>query len=394
MPWPLFVWESGAWLHPVSYVMASQKTGFSLALLGMVAVVGVFLITAFNHMSTTSPMVSRLVNGRVPVEAQSITRVEFDEVVGASGFIQPATTISYISPFLAGVREVPVDLGTVVRKGDLLVQFDDREFQAAVEGSLERLEAAGMILEMQELQLDRMRQLLDEGLASKRDVQSAVEGLAEAKLRVANAREGLVQARVNLERTRIVAPMNGIVLDRTVNPNEITEKNQKLLLLGSLNVLTLVVSVGEDKIGSVALGQTASVQCDALPGQQFEGIIVKIDPSSDPGSRVFSAYVQIENSNLRLRPGLSGFARISRSRKVLAIPSMALINPLGDRAFAFVVDTQGRAQLHEIKIGTATERLREVLSGVEAGQVVVTAGHHRLQDGDPVRVNPATAQPE
>jgi len=365
-----------------------RNTSFPLALLGMVAVVGIVLVTSFNHMSSTSPSFSRMVNGRVPVEAERITVVELREVVGAAGVIQPSSTVAYIAPFLGRVTHVPVDLGTVVRKGDLLVQFDEREFRAAADSALERIEAGAVIVEMTQRQVGRLRGLHDDDLISDRELQNSLRELAETRIQQAHAREDLVRARVNLERTRILAPMSGIVLERLVNPDEIVEKNQRMLALGSLDQVTLVAQVGEDKIGTIALGQTAAVTCDALPGVEFAGRIAKIDPSADPQSRVFSAYIRMDNPGLRLRPGMTGFARIQRSRRVLAVPSMALVNPLGDRATAFVIDQALRATQREVKIGGGGERMREVLDGLEEGQLVVTAGHHRLQDGDFVTLHP------
>ena len=136
---------------------------------------------------------------------------------------------------------------------------------------------------------------------------------------------------------------------------------------------------------AIQLGMAAEVTFPAFPGEVFPGKIVKIDPNIDPVTRTFTAYVEVKNDDFRLKPGLSGFARIRRSLKdVLAIPSIAIMNPSGEQASVFVVDGTGHANQRKVKTGSIVNAMTEITSGLQAGENVVTVGQLYLKENDKV----------
>ena len=124
---------------------------------------------------------------------------------------------------------------------------------------------------------------------------------------------------------------------------------------------------------------------------QWLAQVVKIDPNIDPVTRAFTAYVEIKNDDFRLKPGLSGFARIRRSAEnVMAVPSIAIMNPSGEQASVFVVDDSDHATMRKIRPGIVVDAMTEVRDGLKEGEKVVTVGQLYLNNNDKVR---ATERP-
>jgi membrane fusion protein (multidrug efflux system) len=137
----------------------------------------------------------------------------------------------------------------------------------------------------------------------------------------------------------------------------------------------------------------AETSFPAFAGEVFGGKVVKVDPNIDPITRTFTAYVEIRNPDLRLKPGLSGFTRIHRiAQGSIAVPSVALINPTGDQASVFVVDRDGLAHLRKVRSGIVVNAMTEILDGLREGEQVVTVGQLYLRDNDKVHATPRSKQ--
>ena len=350
--------------------------------LGLTA--GIFLFKAFNHMVLTDPKKARWVNAAMPVETALAQSISLEEVIGASGEVQQIATVSLTANVDSRVLEIPVDLGSIVQNGDLLIRWEDRLLRAALESSNKRLQKSDILLRHTIHQLDRLATLEAEGLGSLVEVEEAEIQVAEAREEQATAKAELIQAEIKLEYTELRSPVGGVVLGRMVNPGETTSADQFLITIGELDHILMVAYVGEEKIGSVHLGQKAEVSYDAYPGEPFTGEIVKIDPKTDLETRSFKAFIKISNPGLRLKPGLSGFSRIHRQKNTLAIPSTALINPVVERSTVFIVGPDGRAHLREVRVGLIAKGMTEILEGLKEGDEVVTVGQMHLKENDSV----------
>jgi membrane fusion protein (multidrug efflux system) len=273
------------------------------------------------------------------------------------------------------VTSVPVDLGDVVRKGDLLAALDDRVFVAGVE-------AAKVASDHADKQVVRMETLEDRGYGAASDTELA-RNVATAAAQV------VVQSQIDLENTKIVAPVGSVILTRTVNPGEVTNMQEEVFELGPIEQVYMVAEVPTDKTGFVTLGMAAEVSIDSFPGEIFKGEVVKMDAVASATTRTFSAYIRIKNPGLRLKPGVTGYARLERSHSTLAVPSVAILNPVGDRATLFVVDGAGRARIREVRPGLMADGMTEILDGLQEGEKVVTVGQLELHEGDRVAINRA-----
>ncbi|MEK6684571.1 MAG: efflux RND transporter periplasmic adaptor subunit [Nitrospirota bacterium] len=350
---------------------------------GLIVVFALF--QAARHMIRTDPQKARLLNTAMPVETAPARVAPIEEIIGAGGEVQPIATVTLTARISGRILQVPVDLGSIVKEGDQLIQWDDRLFQAALNTAREGVEKSQTQLDHGVRQLERLTSLETQGMGSAFDVEEARVGVATARMEQAMAQEAMTRAQWDMENTSLRSPVTGVVLERAVNPGESTKADQPLLTLGALDHILMVAHVGEEKIGSIHLGQTAEVTYDAYPTKRFSGWVVTIDPKIDPKTRTFSTYVKLANPDLRLKPGMTGFVRIRWQKAALAVPSIAVVNSVGDRPTVFAVGRDLRVHLREIKPGRVAQNQTEILEGLNEGDVVVTIGQFHLKENDLVR---------
>lgn len=349
-------------------------------------ILGVLVFTTIVHLIDTTPSKARLLRAPAPVETVPVRRQNLDEVIGGSGSIEQAQTVQLTSQITAQVVEVPVKIGDIVKKGDLLARWDDRLIQATLEANRAYVDANNIKIKDETRQVERHKALQQKNMGTPLELEKSEMSLADAKESLAKATLSLRQAEIDLEHVRMSSPLDGLVLERLVNPGENTHRDQIVMKIGSLNNVLLAAKMSEEKMHSIQLGLPAEASFPAFPGERFDGKVVKIDPNIDPITRTFTTYVEIENRDFRLKPGLSGFARVRRSAKdVLAVPSIAIVNPSGEQASVFVVDNTGHANMRKIRPGIVVDAMTEVRDGLKEGEKVVTVGQLYLNNNDKVR---------
>ena len=349
-------------------------------------ILGVLVFLTIIHVVDTTPSKARMLRAPAPVETVPVRRQDLNEVIGGSGSIEQAQTVQLTGQVSAQVLEVPVKIGDIVKKGDLLVRWDDRLILATLEANRAYVDSSNIKIKDQTRQVERYTALQQKNMGTPLELEKSEMSLADAKEALAKVTLSLRQAELDLEHVKMTAPLDGIVLERLVNPGENTHRDQIVIKLGSLSNVLLAAKIGEDKVHSAQLGLAAEASFPAFPGERFEGKVVKIDPNIDPVTRNFTAYVEIKNDDFRLKPGLSGFARIRRSAKdVLAVPSIAIMNPSGEQASVFVVDSDNHATLRKIRPGIVVDAMTAVREGLKEGEKVVTVGQLYLNNNDKVR---------
>ena len=269
--------------------------------------------------------------------------------------------------------------GDRVKKGQLLVQFDDQLQLAQVQQSQAELSIA-------QANHKRNQELVEQNFISKRSVDES-----SANLEVAQAK--LALAKASAARLKVLAPFDGITGIRTANVGDYLKDGADVVNIEDIDAVFVDFRLPERFQNKVKRGQTAMVNLDALPGQRFTAFVQAVDPLIDTNGRSVGIRGCIDNRQLRLRPGM--FARVTavfgERERALVIPEEAIV-PQGQRVLVYkVVDgsTSGEkiAQRVEVKLGIRRPGRVEVLEGLAEGDQVVTAGQQRLQrDGMAVRV--------
>jgi len=269
--------------------------------------------------------------------------------------------------------------GERVRRGQLLVQFDDQLPQAQVKQSQAELSIALA-------NHKRNQELLAQNFVSQRSLDESA-----ANLEVAQAKLALSQA--SLARLRIVAPFDGIAGIRNVNVGDYLKDGTDIVNLEDIDTVYVDYRLPERFQTKVRKGQQATVELDALPGRRFLALVQAVDPLIDANGRSIGVRASIDNRQLQLRPGM--FARVTTvfgaRDKARVIPEEAIV-PQGGRQFVIKLvpgpDPDSLvSQRVEVKVGIRRPGRVEILDGLKEDDTVVTAGHQRLQrDGSPVKV--------
>ncbi len=370
----------------------------------------------------------------VEVEMEAIEKRELTEIVSASGTIQPKISVDISSDITGKIVEVFVNEGDRVSEGDLLLRIDPTQFREAVksaeaqyESARARLREMQARLEQAELEWARIQNFHDKGDVSERDFESARMSFKVAGTQVESSQRSVDQAEAYLEqmrdrfsKTEVRAPMSGIVVRRNAEVGEIAMEGtfsiQVLMVIADLSVMEVEVDVDETEIPQVALGQIAEVEIDAFPDEDFEGAVTEIanSPKQNQGGTGgvdFEVVVTLGEGYTGLRPGLSATANITTAARdsALSIPIQALtlrtkkmlvadqkkysarLEQAGiDEEFEFEEDVkefegvfivrEDRALFRKVETGIAGEKHFELVTGLEAGDMIVTGPMRTLRN--------------
>ena len=276
--------------------------------------------------------------------------------------------------------------GDRVKKGQLLVQFDDQLPAAQVQQAQAELNIA-------KANNTRNAELVAQNFISRRtlDESAAAQQVAEAKLALAFATQS---------RLKIMAPFDGLAGIRSVNVGDYLKDGADIVNLEDMDAIFVDYRLPERFQTKIRRGQSSVIELDALPGRKFSAIVLAIDPLIDANGRSVGVRACIDNRRLQLRPGM--FARVNavfgQRDRARVIPEEAIV-PQGGKQFVIKVvngttPNSRVSQRTEVKLGLRSPGKVEVLEGLEPGDLVVTAGQQRVQrEGTEVRVLDMAAAP-
>lgn len=342
-----------------------------------------------------------------------------------------------VAPQTSGkVVAVGVEIGSPVRRGQVLVRLDEAELKLRVEQAATQVEqakaavrqaeekiglrpgqafdpnrvaevsAARVALDLAEKNLRRAEKLIESGdvsrsfydeqrarrdqLKEQYDVALAqarqnYAGVDVARTNVANAESQLALARKNLSYAVIPSPIDGFVSERTADVGEYVSPQQKVATVVRTNPLRIRIDIPEQAIPEVRVGQSVSITTSAWPDKNFAGRVARIAPNVSATSRTLAVEAEIENGSGALKPGQFATVRILQERAAPAvlIPARAVATEAGvSRVF---VIKNGRAEQRLVQTGQTEGDLIEVKSGVAADEQVATSNLEQLSDGIAVK---------
>jgi len=285
-----------------------------------------------------------------------------------------------LRPEVSGrITELNFTDGQRVKKGQVLVQFDDQLQLAQVQQSQAELSIA-------QANQKRNQELVAQNFVSQRSLDESA-----ANLQVAQARLSLAKA--TAARLKIVAPFDGIAGIRLVNVGDYLKDGADIVNIEDIDAIYVDFRLPERFQSKVTRGQTAVLDIDALPGRQYTAELQAIDPLIDANGRSIGIRGCVDNRQLQLRPGM--FARVNAIFGVRdnarVIPEEAIVPQGGKQYVIKLVDAaDGKTrttQRVEVKVGLRSPGKVEIVAGLEPGETVVTSGQQRVQrDGSPVTV--------
>lgn len=371
-----------------------------------------------------------------PVETREAVRSDLIQTVVASGRVITPQRVSVGAVITGRVVRIPVQEGQDVRRGDILIELDDKDERATVvqaqasvaqaEAKLRQLREVGLPAAEQNLaqaqanatqarqQYERNKDLKAKGFVSQSALDDARRNLdvAESQLRAARlqvqtnspsgsdyamAQTALEQARANLrvaqarlEQTVIFATVDGTLIGRSVEPGNVVQPGKELMALAPAGTTQIVVQIDERNLAQLALGQKALGSADAFPGQRFAAELVYINPGIDAlrGAVEVKLNVPHPPDYLRQDMTVSVDIEVARRANAVVIPADTLRDGAGMQPWVLLV-RERRAVRQPVKPGLRGDGRVEVLEGVAPGDRLISAADGAIRVGQRVRAAPA-----
>jgi HlyD family secretion protein len=279
------------------------------------------------------------------VRAAQITRGDIVDSVQATGTLEAVTTVQVGTQVGGIVQELYADFNDIVKKGQVIARLDPTILDTQIEqqranvtrseADLERLKVA---LADAKQKLDRAKALFDKNLLPRTELETADVNVRSAEAQIRSSEAGLVQAKsqlhtaeVNRGHTVITAPIDGIVIQRSVEPGQTVNAGMSAptlyILAADLTKMQVNANIDEADVGRMRPGQVVTFRVDAFPTEQFTGAVqqVRLQPTTVQNVVTYQTVINVPNAQLKLKPGMTANVNIEIARKtnVLRIPAAA-----------------------------------------------------------------------
>ncbi|UJS22974.1 efflux RND transporter periplasmic adaptor subunit [Thiothrix winogradskyi] len=368
-----------------------------------------------------------------PVEAHAVVQGELRQTVVASGRITWPQRVSVAAEITGRVTHIPVKEGQAVKRGDLLIQLADSTDRASLAQATtavalaevklrqqrevglptaqEALRQAQADVEQTGQQLSRIRSLNNQKYISKAELDTAQRNLdvANSKLEAAQlqvqsnqskgsdallattalsqARASLQLAQVKLAQTAILAPADGTLISRSIEPGDIATAGKALMVLAAQGETQIEVQIDEKNLGKLAIGQVALSSADAFPQQRFNAEVAYINPGVDATRGAVAVKLRVKEPPDYLRQDMTVSVDIETAQKpdALVIPTGALHEPSSAAPWVLVVRNNHTVK-QTVTLGLRGDENVEVLNGLTAGEAVIPANLALIKADQRVRV--------
>lgn len=392
----------------------------------------VIFITSFllSACSSKQAVVKQEKSGPLQITATTVHSRQIQRTVDSVGTLFPFDEAIISAEIEGRLDQVNVDLGDIVREGQVMVHISDEEQrylvaqnEAQLRSALERLglkDEKDRIIDIKltpdmrraqaelvdaEQRFNRARELRDQGIGTQQDLDQAQARFQVATATLdatANQTRNLIQEverfkavldlqRKKLRDTTVRAPFNAFVKERQVTVGQFVNSNTPLLTLVKIDPIRLRLDVPERMAPWVNTGQQVEVSVEAFTDRKFSGRISRIAPTVDQQKRTFIVEALIPNPNGQLKPGSYARCRVPTNKmdKVLLVPAKAVNYVLGANK-AFVIK-DGVIEAREVKIGDHFDQDVEILDGLKLGETIATSELAKLDSGVSVQIQQTVA---
>ncbi len=334
----------------------------------------------------------------LPYETAIVKRGNIVKEVSATGIINAEISVQVGSQVSGIVKEIYVENNSVIKKGQLLALIGAQIFEAQLMQAQANLEAAKALLEKTdiqlkeaELRLNRIKELFERRSVSRSDLDAAeasynsLNAQKKAQIgRVAQSEGALKTAKVNFDHTRLISPIDGIVLSRNIEIGQVVtaalQPSTLFVIASNLRIMQIVINVSEADIGNIKVGQEITFTVDAYPDKTFAGKVKKIymGPNIKQNIVYYNVIASVDNTELLLRPGMSSDVRIKTAHRenVLLIPAITVKQ--NDSTKYVEVWEANKIMRKNVTTGLkGGDRFIEVLAGLNEGEKVVVSNRRK-----------------
>lgn len=317
-----------------------------------------------------------------PVSVMELKKGSISKLINTTGTAQP-TYGAELNSEMSGLYKLqtnprtgrPFKLGDQVSKGQLIIRLEDKEYENGI-----AIDAKELSLEIAEQEQNKQKALYEKGGVTLSEMRNT-------EVKVTNARYDLENARLNLEKMNVKAPFDGVIVNLPHYTLDVrVEQGKPMAGIMDYARMYMDVNLPESAIGAVKADQPVFITHYTLPGDTLKAVISELSPAISTETRTFKGKVLIQNSALKLRPGMFVKADImvDRADSVIVIPK-EVVQSNRRRKYVFVVD-KNTALLRNIKTGLEDEENIEVLEGLRENDNLVVKGFETLKENSKVKV--------
>ena len=301
--------------------------------------------------------------------------------VESIGTLNPYEIVNVSSELDGILKTINVDEGSPVTPGQVIAIIKETDYQLALEQATAILKQAEAAVANARQEHVRKEALYREELVTKQQFDDIVARLAVTQGDVERAVAGVDLAKEKLTKTKIHAPMAGSIKEKKVTAGDYIRNGTFLVSIIRTDLLKLSFTVSEKDVGSLRVGQDVSFVVDAFPGREFRGQVKTIYPSLEEKTRSLQVEAVVKNDDKSLKPGL--FSRVTLytgpARDTVVVPITALL--YDNSTTKLFVAAGDRAKERRVRIGRKYGEFMEIVEGLKAKEIVVTAGQNNLMEG-------------
>ncbi len=375
----------------------------------------------------------------VTVQTTPVRRAPISQVVSVEAVVYPLEQATVAPKISSTIKKFHVQRGARVKKGQLLAELENRDLSAAAEsskGEFEQAEAnyvttvgASLPQQIQKAELDAVaaksnfdaqqkvyesrKELFQQGAIPRKDMDSAEVAFLQSRSQNEQAQKQLADlqrvgkeqalrsaqgsrtsaegrmkgAQALLSYSKITSPIDGVVTDRPLFEGDLATANQPLLTVMNTSRLIAKAHVPQSEAAILKVGNSAELKIPGL-GQPIKGRVSLVSPALDPGSTTIEVWVEASKPDPALKPGMS--VELSMTAKVvkdaLVVPTPAIYKNSEGADYVLLAGSDGRAHLKTVQVGVRNSEFTQVVTGIIAGDQVISSGGYALPDKTQVKI--------
>ncbi len=313
--------------------------------------------------------------------------------ITATGTIEAVTSVTVGTQVSGIVNKLYVDYNSVVKKGQVIAELDKTNLISELNTAKANLVSTESNLSYQSANMKRYQTLYKKGLVSADEYENALLAYRQAKEQVASSRENVQRAQTNLGYATITSPIDGTVISKSVEEGQTVAASfntpELFTIAKDLKNMQVIANVDEADIGGVAVGNRVNFTVDAYPDDTFEGVVkqVRLEATTTNNVVTYEVVISAPNADLKLKPGLTANVTIftKEQANILSVANKALrFTPTKETVGKDmkIVDCKGKNKVwtlngntltaHSVNIGQSDAMHTQIISGIKAGQSVVT----------------------
>ena len=322
-----------------------------------------------------------------PVRFMQVGLSALDDISYLPGEVRPRYEQRYGFRVPGKIARREVDVGQEVKAGQVLAVLDSQDVLPAISAQSAQVEVARTDFALQQSELKRQQELRDKGFVSGAvlERQAASTAAASARLKAAQSQLAIAQNGLNFQTLR--ADKAGVVVAIDAEAGSVVAAGQSVVRVAQLGEKEIIVNVPEREVGLMKMAKGFAAQFDAIPGKIYGAKLRELSPAADAASRTYMAKLSIVNADDALKLGMSATVRLDLAvAQTIIVPNTALYTRDNATRVWLVDRASETVKPVEVKLGTSTNEGVAIVSGLKAGDLVVTAGANLLLAGQKVRL--------